>query len=165
MIDYKQCYDGRPYHNLDHLKQVSDALGSVAQVNARQSLAIVYHDIVCDPTSKMNEELSAAVASYYHPEHSEFLTYTILATKSHKSTGEREVDLFLDADMSILASSEQDYNNYAKAIRKEYCMYPDDVFVPARKKFLESFRGFITPEFKVYEEVALANIERELRCL
>lgn len=158
-------YNLREYHNMQHLEQMTAALSEFVEISEELQVAINYHDIVYEVGSKYNEEFSAIIAAQYYPEISEFTGRAIRATKEHKATGYKIIDLFLDADMSILAAEQRAYNSYSKNIRKEYAKFSDSEWVYGRKKFLQSFKGFITPEFSKYNQMAFDNISRELECL
>lgn len=161
-------YNERNYHNKEHILQV---LKSNKTWNTTQMYAILFHDLVYSPISNTNEELSAKKAK----EH--LLSFNIsdvdigkvyqiiLATKSHKATNDREIDLVLDADCSILGSDREMYARYVTAIRKEYFMFNDDEYKEGRLKFLRSFKGFITPEYKVLDKKAEDNILFEIGLL
>lgn len=153
----------RPYHNTDHLWQVRETLEQFIEVDDELITAIDFHDIVYEPGSSENEVRSANKAADMYPEHAEFVWKAIMATKYHKATGNHKIDLFLDADMSILGMPWPQYDAYRKAIRKEYAAFSDEEFKKGRKAFLKSFNGFITDEFNnKYRDQAMSNIRREL---
>lgn len=157
------AYMRRPYHNLDHLVQVRQALGEFIEIDKELEVTIDLHDVVCKPGSADNEALSADIAADLYPEYEAFVREAIMATKRHEATGNRKIDLFLDADMSVIGLPWPEYDKYRKAIRKEYSAYSDEEFREGRMKFLRSFSGFITEEFNhKYLEQAKYNIRREL---
>jgi predicted metal-dependent HD superfamily phosphohydrolase len=91
----------------------------------------------------------------------------ILATKSHAASVNRDIDLFTDADLSVLGAAPETYAQYAAGVRKEYSMYPDLHYKPGRRKvlkhFLEMDRIFKTDEFfQLYEKQARENLLHEL---
>lgn len=153
----------RPYHNMNHLIQMRDALAEFIEIDEALEAAINFHDLVYEAGSTENEKFSADIAADLYPEHAEFLVEAIMATKQHKATGNRKIDLFLDADMSILGMPWPQYDAYRKAVRKEYLAFGNDEYRSGRMAFLESFSGFITEEFNAkYLEQAKYNINREL---
>jgi predicted metal-dependent HD superfamily phosphohydrolase len=90
----------------------------------------------------------------------------ILATQKHEPAGE-EVNLFTDADLSVLGAEPESYKLYATQVRKEYGLYPDLIYNPGRKKVLQHFlampRIFKTDAFyEKYETTARRNLEWEL---
>lgn len=161
----EQVYNLRPYHNMRHLSQMVAALSEFVEIDETLQIAINYHDIVYEVGSPNNEEFSAIIAANHYPEHAVFVGRAIRATKEHTKTGDKRIDLFLDADMSILAADTNEYEIYTENIRKEYAKFSDVEWSEERKKFLQSFRGFITPEFSKYNSKAFENIVRELECL
>jgi predicted metal-dependent HD superfamily phosphohydrolase len=72
--------------------------------------------------------------------------------------------------MSILAADWETYEAYTRQVRKEYRIYPDKLYYPGRKKFLEHCLQaefiFHTPTFrKICESDARGNIARELESI
>ena len=69
-----------------------------------------------------------------------------------------------DIDLSILASTKQEYRNYTLSIRKEYAHVSDRDFKTGRSAILEHFLAgpiFATEAFSDCESVARANLESE----
>lgn len=80
------------------------------------------------------------------------------------------IQLFLDLDVSILAAPDEDYNTYAKQIRKEYSSFSWEEYRKGRMEvmtaFLQRERIFLTDHFNAtYEQQARSNIQRELKSL
>jgi len=170
----------RHYHNTDHITallelsyQYEHKLVSKAVVD----FAIYYHDIVYKVPGSDNEHKSAVLAAsrlkqmQVPDEMIGEVCAFIEATKSHDLVqvhNKTDLEYFLDFDMSILGAEWGDYLTYISRIRKEYALYPDLVYNPARKKFLNSTLNkpqiFLTEEFKErFEDNARRNMERELR--
>ncbi len=163
-MNFSELYAGRPYHNWNHIMQVREVLMWFRDIDKPLDLAIMYHDAIYAPGAKDNEEQSAELAAKNHPEHAEFLRKAILATKKHEPTGDQKIDMFLDADMSILGMAWEHYDAYRKGIREEYQMYSDEEYRLGRIAFLKSFDGFITPQFENgFGVQARENIARELK--
>ena len=161
------------YHNATHIRQVFDSLEQVAgitdwEANLRLGLLVLMHDYYYDPLYPLNELESSTIAADMFPEFSNYLIQGILATKTHtlegvSDKGKREIGLFLDADMSILAADEEEYKAYAENVKAEYLeagVRLED-YNKGRLKFLESFSGFITPEYQNLHSRAMINIENE----
>lgn len=174
-IQKAYSHRSRHYHTLAHLDQLVTELKPLRDQFscwATVVFAIAYHDFVYDATRKDNEERSAAVAAARLSE-IDFPTIEIsscvkfiLATKKHDAVN-REVDLFTDADLSILGATPERYQHYAAEVRKEYSIYPNLLYKPGRKKVLLHFlamkRIFKTNEFyEKYELRARINMESEL---
>jgi predicted metal-dependent HD superfamily phosphohydrolase len=177
-IEEQYSHTSRHYHNMLHLENLISELLPVRDRFTNWNVvvfAVVYHDIVYKASKSNNEEKSADFAvkrlnGITVPEESVARCGKfILATKQHEQLDD-EIDLFTDADLSILGSSSDDYRIYADQIRKEYSIYPDFLYNPGRKKVLLHFLGmqtiFKTPFFRdKYESSARRNLENELSYL
>lgn len=169
----------RIYHNLEHLENLFKELEPLrSEITDWEvvSLSVFYHDIIYNVRKQDNEEQSAALAVErlttlgYDSEKIDRCKTQITATKSHEITTDEDANLFTDADLSILGKDWKTYETYLKAIRKEYKIYPNPLYKPARKKVLQHFlempRLFKTDYFKnLYEEQARKNISDELKSL
>lgn len=174
-IEKRYSESGRHYHTLVHLDNLSRELIPFRNKFSNWHtivFSIVYHDIVYNPLKSNNEEKSAdfAVArlsrSSFPPTETERCKRIILATRAHQADADHDVNLFTDADLSVLGSETTDYFNYAAQIRKEYSVYPDFLYWPGRKKVLKHFLDmpsiFKTGEFRDrYEKKARLNLQSE----
>jgi len=167
----------REYHNFEHIEKMLAFLQAYEQEikdGVGIKLAAYFHDIVYDTKAKDNEEQSAQYAQNYLtqlgiPEDVvSHVLALIRATVKHEII-ENDTDsaIFLDADLAILGSGEENYDEYAAKIRQEYSWVPDEQYHAGRKMVLESFlkkpRIFFTERAgKDLEEQARKNIEREL---
>ena len=135
---------GRIYHNLHHI----DALYTLL-LNYKSKIAdwdilcfsIIYHDMIYAVRRSDNEERSAQFAAdrlaqlNYPISKIEVCRAQINATKSHAFTDDNDTNLFTDADLAILGSDWETYEQYAKAIRKECRIYPKLPFIFLRRRF------------------------------
>ena len=165
----------RHYHNLEHLESLLEVLSPLKnEIDDWDALlfGIFYHDIIYDPAKRDNEEQSAVLAverlkELRVPQNQiEFVQSLIIATQSHENTTSHDIQLFLDADLSILGHCETVYINYSHTIRAEYSMYPDELYLPGRLKVLDHFLAmpsiFKTTSFiEKYETLARENLTRE----
>jgi predicted metal-dependent HD superfamily phosphohydrolase len=141
------------------------------------TFAVFYHDIIYNVLRKDNEPRSAQLAVKrlqalkVPPEKIEQVKLYIEATQTHAVTAAvthiGDLQLFLDFDMSILAADWEAYEAYTRQVRKEYRIYPDKLYYPGRKQFLQHCLQveyiFLTPTFRErYEGVARKNIIWEL---
>jgi predicted metal-dependent HD superfamily phosphohydrolase len=171
--------DHRFYHDLSHLvnllEELAPAWDNFADRDAVM-FALFYHDSIYDVKSRTNEEESADLARrrmvrlQVPLKTIKAATSHIMATKSHAPTGNGDTDLFTDADLSILGKPEEQYMNYSRNVRKEYEIYPDELYVPARmsvlQRFLDKRRIYKTELFSdSYENAAIANMKSELEQL
>jgi len=143
-------------------------------------LAIWFHDLIYDPKSKENEELSAIEfekfaknQSTLKPQDIKTVYNYILYTKDHKCPKDDfDAQLFLDYDLAILASPPHMYEEYRRGIRKEYDFVPLSDFATKRSKVLVQLLSkpslYETHYFgtkKGYEKLAGWNMKREVQDL
>jgi predicted metal-dependent HD superfamily phosphohydrolase len=178
-IEKAYTHRKRFYHNLQHIEQLINTIEANQKlINDKVTMlfSAFYHDIVYDATAKDNEEQSAKIAvarlskTDFSLEKIKRCEAQILATKRHETTGDFDTDFFTDADLAILGSDWNDYEAYAKNIRKEYSIYPDFMYNMGRRKVLKHFLAmeniFKTPIFQSdLEEKARKNLEKELNQL
>jgi predicted metal-dependent HD superfamily phosphohydrolase len=104
----------------------------------------------------------------FAPQKIELVERMILATKRHERGDlPQEALAFLDADLSILGTDRERYDEYVRQVRKEYAHVPDDAFRTGRnailRTFLERPRLYFTDEFfERFEASARANLYREV---
>lgn len=143
--------------------------------------AIYWHDAVYDPRASDNEDKSAELLAlvsrpYLAEGQRRFADSLIRATTRHlvpegiAPEHIRDVQLFLDIDLSILASSDIIFDAYEINIRSEYKHVPDDAFRKGRSRVLQSFldreRLFFSDTcFNKWEKQARSNIIRSLKRL
>lgn len=140
----------RHYHNLEHLAEMFRVASRLAAhtEDAAVQLAIWFHDSVYDPRAKDNEARSAELAVEMLAPLGvpvptiEKVKRLILAT-AHLLAAEPPTDadaaVLLDADLAILAASEERYRRYAADIRKEYAFVPDTDYRAGRASVLKLF--------------------------
>ncbi len=167
----------RHYHNTLHILNLFNHLQKIKhKVKDYDSFffAIIFHDVIYSTSQKDNEQKSAEYACEKLVtlgfKNIEKVEYLIVKTAKHTQVDPREdydTQAFLDLDLSILGSSEDDYRKYAQSIRKEWKHVPSFLYKPGRKKVLQKFLEekylFRLPESReIYEEKARQNIEQEL---
>ncbi|WP_159799992.1 hypothetical protein [Flavobacterium sp. MK4S-17] len=169
----------RHYHTLQHLENIFKELCECYdEISDWDTIlfSLFYHDVIYNSSKKDNEEKSVDVAVKcllqinYHSHRIDLCCQEIMATKSHTINDNYDVNLFTDADLSILGYSWEKYEEYYKQVRKEYSIYPDFLYKPGRKKVLQHFLDmesiFKTEFFKnKYENTARTNIQKELSLL
>jgi predicted metal-dependent HD superfamily phosphohydrolase len=167
----------RAYHELRHIAAMLRGLSAQAgQGSDALVLAILFHDVIYDPTRNDNEAESALRAQRVltalgvSPALTKRVSELVLAT-AHFATASRETDpetaLLLDLDLAILAATPADYDAYCKAIRHEYKHVPDDAFAAGRKRVLAHFIAlrplFLTPALADrWDAAARENLAGEL---
>ena len=175
----------RRYHTWAHVAHVFSTSEQISWDRSIQlSLAIFYHDAICDPLAKDNEERSAALLvdegkRFGVPESvlAESAALVRLTANAGAALLGRDRDLghsvrdrasvLLDADLSILGQSEDVFDAYEDAIQKEYATVPDDLFRPGRRKILVDLLARRTIFFtehgrKLWEEAARENLTRSV---
>lgn len=182
----KYSSKGRYYHGINHIYKMCDLWVEHKDKIVNPDVvffSIVFHDIIYKPRRSDNEEKSTSyffstAIDYFHYMHYETILRIrkfIAQTKhgrvqsSYEGGLRNDLFLFLDFDLSVLSSSEDEYNQYAKDIRKEYRIYPNFMYRPGRIKVLNSFlnkdRIYLSDEFLNKEEIARKNIENEINLL
>lgn len=179
--EIKDNYSGekRHYHNLFHLSNLYQQLSLVKEAVEDWEVilfSVCYHDIIYNPLKSDNEERSAKLAEKrlqsinFPASRIARCINEILATKGHQVAEDNDVNLFTDADLSVLGSSSDLYNIYTRQVRKEYSIYPDFAYKKGRRKVLEHFlnmdRIFKTNYFyDKFENQARKNMANELKGL
>ena len=170
----------RHYHNLSHIQQI---LSLLEQVKDLANCFIVlqfsawFHDYVYDPQAKDNEVESAIYAEQVlvqlniDVEIVQQVKQLIISTQKHQPlTDNLDNLIFLDADLSILGTSPDNYAKYAQAIRQEYQYLSDRDFCQGRINVLTSFlnrqRIYYSDRFyQQLEEQARQNLLQEINLL
>lgn len=159
----------RRYHTRTHIEHMLELLPHADETVVA---AVWFHDAIYD--GDQNEERSAALTARalgelgFPKEKIALAEEMILATKRHERGDLPESALaFLDADLAILGSERDRYDEYVRQIRQEYAHVPDDAFRAGRNAILRAFlsreRLYFTEEFhRRFEENARTNLEREL---
>jgi predicted metal-dependent HD superfamily phosphohydrolase len=170
----------RAYHNLDHVAAVLavvDELADLTDDPAAVRLAAWYHDVVYDPRASDNEERSATLAEArlrgwgVAATTAAEVARLIRLTRTHQADADdADGHVLLDADLAVLASPPDEYDRYARAIRREYAWVADDAFRAGRAEVLRSFARrpqlYFTARMRERgEEAARANLARELAAL
>ncbi|WP_228454858.1 HD domain-containing protein [Polaribacter haliotis] len=168
----------RHYHNLNHIEfMLNLAKENEELINDFDELlfAIWFHDIIYKSRSKRNEKRSAKYAlkklkNFNLKElKKDKISKLILSTKKHKILVKGDLDnaYLLDFDLAIFGQDWEVYQTYTQKIRKEYKMFPNFLYRPARKKVLQGFldreKLYFTEKYKnLFEEQARENLQREL---
>ena len=161
----------RFYHTLDHIKTVLEVVENLAP-SARNpnvvKMAAWLHDVIYDSKASDNEESSAAFAERLCQElaipEGRHVAALILKTKTHDAGDDLDAQVLLDADLSVLGTSELAYQNYAQQIRREFAWVPEPEYRSGRQKVLTKFlaRPRIYQLLRRLEEPARLNIASEI---
>jgi predicted metal-dependent HD superfamily phosphohydrolase len=176
VIAYNQ--PDRHYHNLQHIHHVLTTIERFAdQLQEPMSVRIAawFHDLVYDSRSTDNEIQSAQLAGELLQDIGvsiktiDRIQQLILATKGHQAEiDDKDLCIFLDADLAILGTNPERYQIYARSIRREYSWVSDELYREERNRVLESFlqrqRLYHTNSlFDELESRARLNIQTEIR--
>lgn len=170
----------RHYHTLHHIHHVLSVINTL-QAYAHDlkavQLAAWFHDVIYDTQAQDNEEQSADYA--YQMLRNLGISFSIITkikrliinTKTHQAaTDDHDSQVLLDADLAILASTPDQYQKYARAIRQEYAWIKESEYIVGRRQVLESFlhkqQIYYTPlMFEIAEQAARANLLAEIQTL
>lgn len=182
----------RAYHHSGHLSQMLTDLDRLYAHRTQGStplplvLAAWFHDAVYEGApgedERRSEQLAGTsleplvVAGLLSEEELQLVRLLVRATAAHEfpesadlPTGYEPVDiqLFLDADMAILAAEPARYRRYLRGVRSEYSHFDDEAFRTGRTTFLRSIlereRIFLSERAReLWEEPARANLRAEL---
>lgn len=171
----------RGYHDARHLAEVLarvDELAAAGATFARRAvlLAAWFHDAVYDARPGA-EERSAAWATRalteagLHPDEVAEVARLVRLTEHHRpDPADPSGCVLSDADLAILASPAERYDEYAADVRTEYAHVPEPAFRSGRAAILRDLLAkptlFHTRAARTaWEATARANVERELRRL
>lgn len=182
----------RAYHHSGHLSQMLTDLDRLYAHRTQGStplplvLAAWFHDAVYEGApgedERRSEQLAGAsleplvTAGLLSEEELQLVRLLVRATATHElpesadlPTGYEPADiqLFLDADMAILAADSARYRRYLRGVRSEYSHFDDEAFRTGRTSFLHSVlereRIFLSERAReLWEEPARANLCGEL---
>jgi predicted metal-dependent HD superfamily phosphohydrolase len=158
----------RAYHDARHIAELLRWFDELTWDSPRDVYdAILFHDVIYDPTRGDNEERSAQLALQHGA--SERAAELIRLTAKHGSITEADRDAahFLDADTAILGAAPAAFDAYDAAIRVEYQHVPDDAYRAGRRAFLENMQArprlFLTDYFHSrLDAQARANLARAI---
>jgi len=165
----------RRYHDVRHLAAV---LRSIDELAADHDLFLVrlaawFHDAVyaIPPGQLSNEEASARLvrrelgrAGLEQEDINEVARLVRLTATHRPRPHDPEGELICDADLAVLAGTEEEYAAYVAAIRSEYAAVPEQTFVEGRLAVMsELLTGnlFHTTKGFRLERLARANVEAE----
>lgn len=138
----------RYYHTIKHIDHCLGLIvdyREVAKHADEVELAIWFHDAIYDPLSKDNEAKSARWADRFLLDNKCSQTVVdrihrmIMATVHDSPATDRDVQLLVDIDLSILGSNTEVYGKFEKNVRREYKWVPGPLFRRERRNILQSF--------------------------
>ena len=152
----------RAYHTWDHVVGLFERLSEFSDLSARADIiatAVFWHDVVYRPQNHdgsprsdyENVRDSAELFRQYtllNKSDADAVHDLIMATASHRQARAEkqyyagfagDLDLFLDLDLSPLASPWEDFADNFARIRSEFSGVPEAVFCSRQLQILESF--------------------------
>ena len=160
---------GRHYHDTRHLTEVLDRVDELVTPEVDRLVVVLaawFHDGVYDGRPD-DEERSARWAEAALPVPlGPAVAALVRMTATHTPT-DPEGEVLSDADLAILAASEERYADYAAAVRAEFAHVPDAEFRAGRAAVLRDLAAkpslFHTAHARAHwEERARANLASEL---
>jgi predicted metal-dependent HD superfamily phosphohydrolase len=169
----------RHYHTQQHLSECFEKVQpilSLALHPAEVQLALWFHDAIYDTQRSDNEEQSAtwarsSVLSFGGPPDVGQRIYDLIMFTRHDAMPVGlDAEVLVDADLSILGSPPDRFDEYEQQVRKEYGWVPEVMFRQGRRKILKSFlerkQIFATLPFQeLYEAQARENLRRSFESL
>jgi predicted metal-dependent HD superfamily phosphohydrolase len=173
------------YHNLNHMFHVVNVVNGIFG-NRKEywnhdtralALGLFFHDIIYVPGATDNEERSAKFLHdvAYDPEEDTVVLakQVILATKHEAVASDEVCRLACDIDLIGLAAHPVVFNANSEAIRKEFRVLPDSVYIPGRiafmSKLLQRDKIYVsqrfTSQFAGFETIARNNISNHINDL
>lgn len=176
MVATLYAHPAREYHGLGHIEQllgVFDGVKGLAEDRDAVEFAIWLHDCVYFAERPDNEERSADAAAMIagllgcQKDFVERVRGMIAATRHSVKPATRDAALMADIDLMVLAGTVVEYDEYRRAIRREFAFADDAAFRDGRiaflRKMLDRETILYTPYLKrEHEGKARANLEREL---
>ena len=167
---------GRAYHTIQHIEDCLrwfDDLRDQAEHSREVEAAIWFHDAIYKPSSRTNEEESAAWAvstlsrSGVPDLVRSRIAALILATNHNEVPSGVDTRIIVDVDLGILGADPARFDRYEDQVRSEYAHVPDASYRRERRKILAAFSAreaiYTTAPFKNHREPrARANLARSL---
>ena len=166
-------HPARHYHNEKHIiAMLNGAAGLEFNDPDMARLAIVFHDVIYDPTRSDNEHRSAdllkdRLAGQITPDRVIKAAGIIAATAGHQPSDDHDTDLVLDLDMAILGQPWAVYLSYAQGVMAEYLPHIGDAAWRQGRisLFIDPTLArediFITDHFRTLETQARENLQHE----
>jgi predicted metal-dependent HD superfamily phosphohydrolase len=176
----------RHYHNFTHIAYCFGLLDDIERLNLEiikidsidnLELALIMHDIIYNPLSQQNEEMSANMADWLIKKIYGEIDWAIddikpliMSTRISAEAKTNDQMIMQDIDNGILGAEPKIYDEYERKIWKEYAWVRPELFKAGRKEFLEGILKkehiFNTNYFRTkYEIQARDNIRRSLERL
>lgn len=100
----------------------------------------LFHDLIYDPYSSTNEEDSVAMFNrhiFYDLPDATLVADMIMATKTHRKTGNALIDKATELDMAVLKGSFDELLAYERGIFREHQKVDIETYISKRMEFLQ----------------------------
>jgi predicted metal-dependent HD superfamily phosphohydrolase len=165
----------RHYHTAAHVDTCLGHLDSVRNLVPEPDeaeLALWFHDAVYRIGSRTNEEESASWARKFCLEaglpsaRADRICGLVMSTGHDAAPEDETARWVVDIDLAILGALSDVYEEYRRALRREYALVPDSRYAQERRKVLEGFLArpaiYLTGHFhRMLENRARNNMRRE----
>lgn len=132
---------GRGYHDVRHLSEVLQRLDELGLGDdVELVLAAWFHDAVYDGAPGAEERsarLAEARLAASEVDVAEVARLVRLTETHEPASGDDRGEVLCDADLSVLASDDERYQEYAAGVRVEYAALSDEEFRAGRLAILE----------------------------
>ena len=168
----------RHYHtgaHVDACLRHLDACAARLDQPQEVELALWFHDAVYRPLSSKNERKSAEWASAFlesnhvPAEVVQRVRALIMATRHEVPPQTRDESYLVDIDLAILGAEPAVYDNFERAVRREYRLVPARLYRAGRARLLRQFLGhpriYRNLPFTQREDQARANLARAIEQL
>jgi predicted metal-dependent HD superfamily phosphohydrolase len=159
----------RFYHNLTHIEDclsIFDQTEFLTTHPEEVELGIWFHDAVYDTRRDDNEQRSVEWAESVIREAglsqaiADRVSHSILATRHNVEVTDKDAQVLVDVDLSILGREADVFWRYEENIRKEYAWVPEELF---RQKRVEILRGFLERQYIYYHKEYRERFEKQAR--
>ncbi len=137
---------GRYYHTKDHVSACLRHLDTyLTRINSPREveIALWFHDAIYKPFSGTNEKDSADWAVSFLSdcgavqEESTRVRQLIMVTEHNAPSKTKDEAVLVDIDLSILGTNPSTYDEFERAVRKEYRLVPSFIFKKKRAAVLK----------------------------
>jgi predicted metal-dependent HD superfamily phosphohydrolase len=151
LLDRVSCRYAEPhrhYHTLTHIAACLDARAQITDSALPEvDLALLFHDAIYDPLASDNEGRSACLLveegrrAWLHEQRLQRARVLVLATRHGEEdvVHSEEACIVVDADLSILGSDREAFEEYERLVRREYAFVDDAAYRAGRLGVLQAF--------------------------